>query len=199
MLSTTDVSIIAQVSAKIGAEAAQATYTVPELAGTVSYDEMFKGIADLVFEWIISTVEPFNVAQQLPGAQQVTPQPVTQPAAVVNAPTNVAPIQSAPSYQPQAAPVAAPAVGGPAPVPGVSNAAPADAEALWQDLFANPPWASPNSPWEDVRSQKRSEKSPDFRHRTMLDPNNPPGKSYKVSLWVNGKGTPAWVTQAFTA
>jgi hypothetical protein len=153
-------------------------------------------VADLAFEWIIATVEPYAVAQAFPGAEQVTPQPVTQPSAVVG---NVAPIQSAPSYQPQAAPVAAPAVGGPAPVPQASNAAPADSEALWQDLFANPPWAGPNSPWEDVRSQKRSEKSPDFRHRTMVDPSSPPGKAYKVSLWVNGKSTPAWVTQAFTA
>jgi len=88
----------------------------------------------------------------------------------------------APPFQPS---------GPPAAIPGAANVS-TDDEALWRDLFAN------SGNWEDVRSRKQSENSPDFKHKFQNQ--STPAKNgvfFPLSLWISGKNTPAWVHQSF--
>jgi hypothetical protein len=128
-----------------------------------------------------------------PGSQVVTSpfQPATAPqaapagpAAFVAPPVAPAPSNVVPFPVQQAAPQ------GPAPVPGVGggDGDPEVAQA-WSMFFndiQNGQWANN---WEDVRGSKRSDKSPDFKHKTLKDS----GGKYKISLWVEGKKNPSWV------
>ena len=76
---------------------------------------------------------------------------------------------------------------GPAPVPGAGtgdgDAETAQAWTLFFSDIANGQYANN---WEDVRGSKRSDKSPDFKHKSLKDS----GGKYKISLWVEGKKNP---------
>jgi hypothetical protein len=76
------------------------------------------------------------------------------------------------------------------PVPGAT--APAtqgpdpETAQYWELFFQDIQTGAWQQNWEDVRGSKKSDKSPDFRHRTLKDS----GGKYRVSLWTSGKKNP---------
>ena len=80
------------------------------------------------------------------------------------------------------APVAAaPAAAAPPAVPGVAQN---PEEELWKAFFADP------SAWYDNRFDKKNPNGPDFKSKTIPQPDNP---QYKAGLWIGGRTQPAWV------
>jgi hypothetical protein len=201
-------------AAKIASELTQLSlvHQIPPETVEALYFHYLETIAPKLIEVSEAQAPAFDPAAALqsafPGSTFVPQQPAA-PAAPA-APQYVAPPSQAgpfpgapsapaPSFVPAAAvPAAAPAVPqgpGPAPIPGASTGGPNNdqkaAEALeaWTVFFTdiqNGSWAQN---WEDVRANKRSDKSPDFKHKSWKRP----GSKFFVGLWVGAKENPDWV------
>lgn len=145
-----------------------------------------------------------SLQRNLPGSELVQQMPAGETPYAPTALTVVAPPAAVPQFQP--APVAAPAPvapvpqfapQAPAPIPGVPQAGAGDPDTAqaWDVFFTDLAQGTWAQNWEDNRGNKKSDKSPDFKHRSWTRP----GERYKVSLYIDGKKNPADVQQRLRA
>lgn len=102
-----------------------------------------------------------------------------------SAPSHVHTVQAPASAYPAGPPAYAHAhqsAAQPAAVPGGASS---PDETLWNQFFADP------GAWYNNATDKRSTAAPDFRHKQLTD-----SKGRGIGLWIDSKGTPAWVRGA---
>jgi hypothetical protein len=138
------------------------------------YSTVLGDIVEPIIELVIATQAKHLVTDAFPGATvERGPLPTPQ--------------QNVQQHVAQVAPAGTPQPAGPPPVPNRSTGGDwkqQQAEEAFQ-LFVQDTTA-----WDDVRANKRSPSSPDFRHKWVTDPPNKEGKVYKKSLWL--KDAPEW-------
>lgn len=184
-LSERDITILVENAANVTGSLLSGTGTVP-----VDTD-VYQATLDAIYEINRAKVAAALSVESFPGAVVL---PSEAPLAGQQVQSNVVPFPQTAQPAQVGAPVSPfppQPTGPPAVIPGAA-APPADDEALWRDLFANP------GNWEDVRGKKQSEDSPDFKHK-FQNQTKPAknGRYYPLSLWISGRNTPAWVHQSF--
>lgn len=189
-----------KVAADLTALALQYGIAIPDLVGT--YSEAVDAVLAIAAQ---RTDQPFNASQSIqsafPGStvqqQAPAPQAPQQPAQggfgqspnVVAAPgAQVVPFPGA-GNQADNGPF-----GGAPQVPGANQGGGGDESAqleqAWRQFFTDLANNQAANNWHDNRNNKKSAKSPDFRHKTWKFNDS---DRFNVSLWVGSDKNPAWV------
>lgn len=145
--------------------------------------DYFMTTIDVVTLKMIELQAQYEIIDEFPGTV-VVPGPVgaTPPVAQLAAETPAqAPVVVPQQNGPQ------PVGNGPAPVPGGGESAVMD--ALWNEFFADCDAGRFQQNWYDNRANKKTQWTPDFKHKTQGDKD----KGNKV-LYLGDKKNPAWVT-----
>lgn len=146
-------------------------------------------IADLYADLLNSFVTAMECVQ-LGLATELGATPVAKnPQAIPPAPAQYEPFPAA-GAPPQIVDQAAAPAQNPAPMPGVADGDP-HLDTKWRAFFKDP------SAWYDNRNSKTNPKQPDFRSKTMFEPDGSAynGQPQKAAIWVNDKQNPSWVPQ----